>query len=462
MPDTTRHAPQALTLDDQLRRTSLLTQLAIEFRETLDTPTIVAQALKVLGAHFPHDSASALLVGVGGGVELALAAHAGVTQPLDPEQARALVDRGLAGWVIRHGSSVALPDVTRDRRWLQFSEQHQSGSVIVLPIRQARATLGALTVNRAQPNAFDAHDLLLLEGVAAQMGVALGAAQHYHSERRRRDQALALFAMSQYLSAERSAADLAATIQDRGVAVFEVDYGLLFIGGDTLPTLPEALRVPETQALVAAAAAAARRAHEQRQIIVDGGCVALPLVHAGRALGALVLARAGQEITFSADVWSLLSVFTHVIAAACGSAEVIGGLRQHAQELEQLVDKRTAQLQRSRDTLRLIVDSLPDGALLLDAGGTILAANTVVCYALLGRRPEEVVGLAYSEAWQTLEARGRILATSESRLNPEIPRPGHWLRRIQCTDASGLPRAFRVERTPVGGDQYLELWRDES
>jgi hypothetical protein len=313
------NSPQ-LTLDDHMRRTSLLTQLALECRETLDAPTIAEQALRVLGGHLAHDGASVILA-QGGVAQLALTSRAGAVQPVEPELARALLERGLAGWVIRHGGTVALPDVTRDRRWLQFSEQHQSGCVIVLPIRQARSTLGALTVHRSLPHAFGVHDLLLLEGVAAQLGVALGAAHHYRSERRRRDQTLALFAVSQYLAAERSDTELAAMVQERSVTIFDVDYGLLLgCDGDTLGAadVPSALRGPGGGAVIERATGVARKACMLQQTITEGGCVALPLVHSGRRTGALALVRTGAgELAFSVDNLSLLSVFGQLVAS-CG------------------------------------------------------------------------------------------------------------------------------------------------
>jgi GAF domain-containing protein len=316
---TRTNSPQ-LTLDDHMRRTALLTQLAIEFRETLDAATIIEQALRVLGGHLAHDGAS-VIVASPHGAQHALTMRAGVVQPVEPELTRALLERGLAGWVIRHGSTVALPDVSRDRRWLQFSEQHQSGCVMVLPIRQARATLGALTVHRSLPHAFSGHDLLLLEGVAAQLGVALAGAQHYHNERRRRDQMLALFALSQYLATERSNAELAATIQERSVAIFDVDYGLLFVrgAGDRLAPaeLPRVLREPTGAVVLERGAQAARRAWVQRQTITEGGCAALPLTAHGRRQGALVLIRtAPDEMAFAVDTLSLLCVFGQLIAGA--------------------------------------------------------------------------------------------------------------------------------------------------
>ncbi|HEX5691155.1 MAG TPA: GAF domain-containing protein, partial [Roseiflexaceae bacterium] len=243
-----------VALHDQMRRTSLLTQLAIEFRETLDSETIVAQTLRVLLSNAVVSSASIILVGPGRAIGLASTAISGSVAPMDPVQAASVIEKGLAGWVLRHGSSVALSDISRDRRWLQFSEQHMAGSVIVLPIRQSQATLGILTVYRNTPSAFTSHDLLLMEGVAAQLGVALSAAQHYRNERHRREQAMALFSMSQYLTVERSFEEMAAIVQSKSLDIFCADYGLLFLDmGDPVlipVAAPERLRGARDMALI--------------------------------------------------------------------------------------------------------------------------------------------------------------------------------------------------------------------
>src|SRR5689334_4955035 len=73
-------AAQSL-LDDQLRRTSLLTQLAIEFREAIDPEQIVEQTLRTLSAHLV-EGASVILVGPGQRIELAMVTSAdGGVQP---------------------------------------------------------------------------------------------------------------------------------------------------------------------------------------------------------------------------------------------------------------------------------------------------------------------------------------------------------------------------------------------
>jgi GAF domain-containing protein len=459
-------AAQSL-LDDQLRRTSLLTQLAIEFRESLDPSTIVEQTLRAVAANLVVDGASIVLTGPGGALELATSVLDGVVRPMGSELARNVIEKGLAGWVLRHGSSVALSDVARDRRWLEFSEHHRQGSVIVIPIRQSAATLGVLTVHRLAPHAFSSHDLILLEGVAAQLGVALSAARHQASERQRRNQAMALLTISQFFTAERTPAELAAMLQEKSVSVFGAQAGVLFLGdtgGELRPVLPEGDQAPDP-ALVAQAAGAARLAWAGQGITTTGPtpestCVALPLISHGSTIGAYALIHANGK-GFSAAVWSLLTTFTNVVAAACANIGLVARLTEQTHALESLVEQRTRQVQRSRDALRSVFDSLQEGILLLDSEERVLAANTRFCQSVAGLHPREVVGKSYAQVWRGVERRGPLAV--------ELRAPsgsGRQRLAVRQQSADG-PRDYVVERCPVASEgrpveQYIEFWREAS
>lgn len=455
-------AAQSL-LDDQLRRTSLLTQLAIEFRESLEPATIVEQTLRAVAVHLVVAGASIILVAPNSSIDLATVVIDGNVQPMAHDLAVEVVEKGLAGWVLRHGSSVALSDVARDRRWLEFSERHRSGSVIVIPVRQSSATLGVLTVHRAAPYAFSSHDLILLEGVAAQLGVALSAARHQASERQRRNQAMALLAMSQFLTAERTPPELAGMLQEKSVAVFGAQAGLLFLAdeaGELQPILPEDDQRPD-EATVAMASGAARLAWASQRIATTGPapevtCVAMPLINHGTAIGSYALLHANGG-GFSAAVWSLLTVFTHAIASACANISLVARLTQQARILENLVEQRTQQVRRSRDALRAIFDSLNEGILLLDSEERILAANAHFCTQVVGTHPREVVGQPYAQVWQTIERRGELSVEL-------LPTSGFGRQRLFVRqNFAGSTRSLLVERTPVGSasraEQFIEFWR---
>jgi PAS domain S-box-containing protein len=473
-----------LNLDEQLQRASLLLQLSIEFRETLDPPVIVERMLHVMASNLGISNASVVLIALDGSVDLAMSLRDGKSQQVTSLVSRSVLDRGLAGWALRHGRSVVLPDVSRDKRWIPYSEWQRDGSAIVLPIRQAQTTLGVMTIFHPQTNHFASRDMLLMEGVAAQAGVAIGAARRYIEESRRREQALSLFAMSQFLTTERSFDDLATMLQEKSVAIFGVDYGLLFLSKDpAVPSpqtlapvmLPPAMQQPVYKPLVRQATMAVRKACEQRTIIMEeespdvpGRTVmALPLVHNGNCMGAVALVQkhATQRMNFSANMWTLITTFTNVIAAVCVNMRLVSEARDYPHKLEAELRSRTHQVQHSRDLLRVIFDNMPEGFVLLDSQEVILAANNAFCYPVIGRHPRMIVGQNMSEMWEELEQRSDLQVEMRSTTSFHLPGKDASAMRVLCATSIGQKRWYEVSRLSVLGDDddieyYIERWVD--
>ncbi len=455
-------------IDEQMRRTSLLTQLTIEAREALASEQLVEQTLRAIFNTTGIES-GVILSSPGVQVELALYILEGKVQNIDPSVARMVLEKGLAGWVMRNGSSVVLPDITRDRRWLQRHEQPKAGSVIATPIRQANQTFGVLTAYRPTPNAFNSQDLVMLEGVGALLGVTLSAARYQASERQRRDQAMTLLNMTQFLSAERSLTELSAMLNKQGSAVFGARWGLLFLSDEDddptnaiiHPVLPGPPNLWESYAELAAPSA--HLAWSTQRIVStnptpDSTCLALPLTHHGLTIGSFVLVHPGRT-GFSANIWSLLTVFTHMVAAACTNVQLVSRLTDQAHLLEKQVAERTQQLQRSRNALRVVFDSLSDGVVLLDSEERLIAANTLFCQKIVGRHPREVVGMTYSAVWNLVESQPNV--RFELIPGPDPARPE------MVVHVGRLPeqRTFTVRRTTVEaetqmGEQYLEFWQE--
>jgi PAS domain S-box-containing protein len=325
-----------MALENQLRRTSLLTQISIELGETLDPATIAERVLRVLGSNLSIDQAAILLRLPDSPAWHGLSWSSGMLRPIDGQVVQQMIERGLQGLIQNHGSSTILSDVSRAEHWLAGGGPPQ-GSAIVLALSHSGASLGSLTVYTQRGGAFTNHDLLLMEGVVAQTGVALSLARRFQAERRLRDQ-----------------------------------------------------------------------------------------------------------------------------------------MRQHAEQLEELVSRRTDELQRSRDLLRIVFDNLPEGLLLLDAPGEILATNNAFSRRIVGRSPRDLVGMSYLELWRELAGQSELQLETQGpseRGTPMIPPDGASLSieagswRVISSDIVGQRRWYAVERIPIARqqgrpEQCLERWRD--
>jgi PAS domain S-box-containing protein len=460
-------------LREELRRTALLTRLSIELRETDDVIAIVHGVLAAIAADTHAQCASLILLAPDGSVAAAEGISEGRMRAIAAERVRRVLERGLAGWALRHGRSVATPDRSRDERWVWFGAPAEGGAMAI-PLTYGRDTLGVLTVVNDSDVAFTGKDLLLLEGAASQAAVAISAVQRQADERQSRDQALMLFSMSQFLTAPRSSCDLAVELLEKSAAAFHASAAALYLADHRADTLELFVsRGPASEGFSAECqarvAAVAERAWRGREAITEelhpvdrpAGercfCVALPLHHAGQSTGAFVLLhRAAGPAVLSARAWSLLTIFTNVAAAAFANLQLIDKLRLRNEELEVEVGERTQQLQHSRDLLRIIFDGLPDGLVLLDNSGAILTANAALARSVLGRRTDEIVGRRYPEVLEELERTDYLSVKQETSSGTAT--------RMRRSDLAGQVRWYDVDRyaiqAPGGTAQTIERWRD--
>ena len=99
------------------------------------------------------------------------------------QQLRETVDRGLAGWVIKHRKAVLISDTSKDERWLMRYDdaQDQSGakSAICVPLLAREQLVGVLTLVHSVPNAFSPEHLELMQAIADQASIAVLNARLY-------------------------------------------------------------------------------------------------------------------------------------------------------------------------------------------------------------------------------------------------------------------------------------------
>lgn len=104
------------------------------------------------------------------------------------QQMRETVERGLAGWVMRHRKSVLVPDTSKDERWLRREddavEKTGAKSAICVPLLARERLVGVLTLVHSVPNAFNEEHLELMQAIADQASVAVLNARLYTESQR--------------------------------------------------------------------------------------------------------------------------------------------------------------------------------------------------------------------------------------------------------------------------------------
>ncbi|ACL22982.1 GAF domain-containing protein [Chloroflexus aggregans] len=450
-----------------IRQTALLARLGIEFRDDLEPMGLIQQTLQAVTVDLPADEATVVLIGPDRQPSQALTVALGAPRLLPPERAAELIGQGSAGWALRQGSSIVLLDLANDVRRFQLRELQTGGSLIATPIRQPTATTGVLIVYRLATNAFSSNELILIESIATQLSVALGAVQLSQQYRLRQHRFLNLLNLGQLATAGHTVGDVAARCYTIAIETFAARWGLLFLY--PAPQAPLAWIEPANLAVdvpITAIGGAAQLAAESQHVVTvalgdDVTCLALPLTHDGTTIGGLALGFTGQRPSPGGLDWNLLELFASQTATVCATLQLVQRLHEQAQLLEELVTERTDQLQRSRDVLRMVFDSLPEGVVLLDESERLAAVNTVFANQIVGRHPRDLVGKTYAHLLRMIER----AAPTTIELVPEA-RSGRQQLRLRQRLADG-ERSFLIERMGIPSSQgqpasRLEFWRRES
>jgi signal transduction histidine kinase/putative methionine-R-sulfoxide reductase with GAF domain len=95
------------------------------------------------------------------------------------------VSEGVIGRAIRSGQTQIVPDVRNDPDYVPMGDHHRLQSSLIVPLRQGDYTIGAITVQSTQLNAFSDLERDALETLATQVSIALENARLYNQAQRR-------------------------------------------------------------------------------------------------------------------------------------------------------------------------------------------------------------------------------------------------------------------------------------
>ena len=107
---------------------------------------------------------------------------------------------GLTGWVANAGEPLMVSDVDREPRYVAMRHLNTK-SELTIPIRAKGEVIGVLDLQSDRPNDFDDADLIMLQSLANEAGVAIENARIYEAERRQNHQMAAINAVALNVSA---------------------------------------------------------------------------------------------------------------------------------------------------------------------------------------------------------------------------------------------------------------------
>jgi PAS domain S-box-containing protein len=139
---------------------------------TLMLRTVLQQILKIAIRLTDADESSLFLLDAEGRVSESILARGAVIRDLKQKLVGMVLDKGLAGWVIRHRKVGLVTDTMEDERWLTLpNEPYTVRSALSIPLCRGKVLLAIITLMHSKPEHFSAKTAQILELCAEQMAL---------------------------------------------------------------------------------------------------------------------------------------------------------------------------------------------------------------------------------------------------------------------------------------------------
>lgn len=229
-------------------------------------------------------------------------------------QLKETIDRGLAGWVVRHRRAVLVPNTSLDERWLRRTDDasDRSGpkSAVCVPLLARERLVGVLTLVHSLPNAFGAQHLELAKVMADQASIAVLNARLYTESARRARIMTALADGAAAFSSSLEIHEVWQRILDQTIQALQVETAALGL-----------LEGPE-QSIVFKAAAGQHAGHIVMRRITGGQGLAGQVVRDGR--GVIVARAATDPLYTEADRFATVEARAVALAPIRAQGKIIG------------------------------------------------------------------------------------------------------------------------------------------
>jgi PAS domain S-box-containing protein len=169
----------------------------------------------------------------------------------------------------------------------------------------------------------------------------------------------------------------------------------------------------------------------------------VPIIGHGQIQGMLALGpKFGGDI-FSGEDLDILRIVSRQIGPVIENIHLLTRLRQHAEELEQRVNERTAELHDAKERVEAILASVGDGVVVTDLDGAILIVNAAF---------EDQTG--YSGTELTSQPLYSLLADQQDHhlieeIQISLQKGDVWMGELVSQRKDGLPYDIHLTLAPV-------------
>ncbi len=221
-------------------KVNLLLKVARELSAGLDIIAVARRTTALGGQAVGADTGSLLLIDEEGDLLGGILSYKGRLRSVAPDRARQVLERGLAGWVVRHRQPALIPDVRKDERWICLphpQREVEPAAAICVPLLLPHRVVGVLTFTHPQPGAFDREDLELLRIIADQAAVSIENARLFTKEEQRRQLADTLSEIARTLAATLDLDEVLSLILEQLERVVPYDSASIFLLQDNQLTI---------------------------------------------------------------------------------------------------------------------------------------------------------------------------------------------------------------------------------
>ncbi len=213
--------------DESRSSLELFFNVSRELSSALELHTVLQrvlfQSLKVVGGERASiivldDSGNALDSAIVYGRQM----HDNTTQQL-----RDTIDRGLAGWVVRHRQPAWVPDTSKDQRWLHRPDDDASRSgakaAMCVPLLARDRLVGVLTIVHPVPGSYTKNNFDLVQAIAGQAGIAVLNARLFEESQHQARVMTALASSAAAINASLQLSDVFQRILEETIQALQVE-----------------------------------------------------------------------------------------------------------------------------------------------------------------------------------------------------------------------------------------------
>ncbi|MBI5302214.1 MAG: GAF domain-containing sensor histidine kinase [Chloroflexi bacterium] len=365
----------------RVARLQIASQIGQRMSALLDLDTLLAEVVRLLRARFGYYQVHILLTNEAH-KELVLREASGpYADQVKARHMRTPIDQtSVVGWVAQTGKPLLSNDVHQEPRNPSAELLANTLAQLAVPLRVGKHIIGVLDAQSDRLNAFSKEDVIVLEILGNQLGIAIENARLFQETKRRYEAMIALHETSLDMITQLNREELLQALLRRGVQLLSAEASSLFLYNPDEQLIYNVANYNTTRdwtgITVRPGEGAIGRIIETGQpIIVDNyetwegrseiftgdsqsRLVGVPLRWRGQVIGGIHVLNSMPARPFDPDDLWLLSLFADLATIAVKNADLHTQVKNFSQELEQKVAARTRELSQAQEEIQAKAEQL--------------------------------------------------------------------------------------------------------